>query len=62
MQIKRVSLPANVDAMIRKIRTELSTMDEDARLEVLWRIFDGYCIDCGTKHPAGSLCHCFNDE
>lgn len=44
---------------ILTLRKLLEILPEDKRLELLELIFDGYCIECGSK---GAPCYCLRDD
>ena len=45
--------------LVHELRLNMQSMDADERVEMLDKLFDGYCVHCGSEFLP---CYCLNDE
>ena len=49
------------EGLIAELRAILGTVEASQRLEIAEALMDGYCGDCGHRHPKGRQCRCEDD-
>ena len=59
--VKEKQMNTETDTPISVLRSRMEIMTSQARMDILERLFDGYCTHCGDKHPDDGKCQCWND-
>lgn len=60
--VKEKQMNTETDTPISVLRSRMEIMTSQARMDILERLFDGYCTHCGDKHPDDGECQCWNDS
>jgi len=59
--MKVILLNSTLLNMIQQLRHHIISLPEDTRLEVFYKITEGYCSYCGN-YVGDDICHCGNEE